>query len=51
MTLVILGRADNGTPLVIFAGRADRDIEVSSAAYLNADQAPEFQKWEATCND
>ncbi len=50
-SLVIWGRADDGTPLSVFARRLGRDIEVYSAAYLTADQAADFEKWEATRND
>lgn len=50
-SLVIWGRADDGTPLAVFARRVGRDIEVYSAAYLTADQAADFEKWEATRND
>ncbi len=50
-SLVIWGRTDDGTPLSVFARRLGRDIEVYSAAYLTADQAADFEKWEATRND
>lgn len=50
-SLVIWGRADDGTPLSVFARRLGRDIEVYNAAYLTADQVAEFEKWEATRND
>lgn len=51
VSLVIWGRADDGTPLAIFARRVGHDIQVYNAAYLTADQAAEFEKWEATRND
>ncbi|OJF81000.1 hypothetical protein NS14008_19615 [Nocardia seriolae] len=51
MSLVIWGRADDGTPLAVFARRVGRDIEVYNAEYLAADQAAELEKWEATRND
>ncbi|MGW4369789.1 hypothetical protein ACWEKT_29490 [Nocardia takedensis] len=50
-SLVIWGRSDEGTPLVVFARHRDRDIEVCNAAYLTADQAAELEKWEVTRND
>ena len=50
-SLVIWGRADDGTPLSVFARRLDRDIEVYGAAYLTADQVAEFEKWEATSDE
>lgn len=50
-SLVIWGRADDGTPMSVFARRLGRDIEVYNAAYLIADQIADFEKWEATRND
>lgn len=50
-TLVIWGRADDGTALAVFARRLDRDIQVYNAAYLTTEQAAEFEKWEATGSD
>ncbi|MGV9539704.1 hypothetical protein ACWDSF_00005 [Nocardia beijingensis] len=50
-SLVVWGRAEDGTPLSVFARRLGRDIEVYSAAYLTADQVADFEKWEATRND
>ncbi|MGW2662244.1 hypothetical protein ACWCW7_14870 [Nocardia tengchongensis] len=50
-SLVVWGRADDGTPLAIYARRVGRDILVYNAAYLTADQVAEFEKWEATRND
>lgn len=50
-SLVIWGRADDGTPLSVFARPLGRDIEVYSAAYLTPDQATDFERWEATRND
>lgn len=49
-SLVIWGRADDSTPLAVFARRLGRDIEVYSAAYLTPGQAAEFETWEATRN-
>ncbi|MGY1972973.1 hypothetical protein [Nocardia gipuzkoensis] len=51
VSLAIWGRGDDGTPISVFARRLGRDIEVYSAAYLTADQAADFEKWEATRND
>ncbi len=51
VSLVVWGRTDDGALLSVFARRLDRDIEVYSAAYLTADQAADFEKWEATRND
>ncbi|MGF6888164.1 hypothetical protein ABIA39_006683 [Nocardia sp. GAS34] len=50
-SLVIWGRAEDGLPLSVFARRVGHDIEVFTAAYLTADQATDFEKWEATRND
>ncbi|WP_405180975.1 hypothetical protein OG225_07235 [Nocardia sp. NBC_01377] len=50
-SLVVWGRADDGTPLVVYARRLGRDIEVYNAEYLTADQVEDFEKWEATRND
>lgn len=50
-SLVIWGRADDGTPLSVFARRLGRDIEVYNAAYLTADQVAELEKWEATYDE
>ncbi|MBF6339684.1 hypothetical protein IU450_27875 [Nocardia abscessus] len=51
VSLVIWGRADDGTPISVFARHLGRDIEVYNAAYLTADQTADFEKWEATRND
>ncbi|NNH69064.1 hypothetical protein HLB23_04115 [Nocardia uniformis] len=51
VSLVIWGRADDATPLAVYARRVDRDLEVYNAAYLEPDQIAEFEKWEAIRDD